>query len=294
MATGPDDQQTRLRPLHPCFGVSVHGFSFPPQDNIDDASAQWLRETLDQHSLLVFPATSINVRQQVQFSQALGPLEVAISGLSDDRYGRHVSNLSNLDADGNVVSPTDSKMLSHAANRLWHTDSTFKPIPALASILSARQLPPTGGETEFASTRAAWQDLDSKMRASIEHSYAIHDFSHSRAKVAKNLVDDELKRKLPPQRRPLVRTNPRTGKRSIYIASHACAVEGMDNTEATQLIDELLNHCTQSQYVYRHQWQTGDLVVWDNRATIHRGRPWDDANYARVMYRTTVEDHEAP
>lgn len=290
MVTRPDDKQTRLTPLHPLFGASVRGLDFSSQHSFDEHTAAQLRHALDQYSLLVFPAANVSTQQQVRFSEMFGPLEVAISGLSEDSVGRHISNLSNVDADGNVVNPDHKSMLSHAANRLWHTDSTFKKTPALASILSAVALPPSGGDTEFASTQAAWQDLTPTMQAKIDKAFAVHDFSHSRAKVSPGLVDEELRSKLPPQLRPLVRTNPTTGRRSIYIASHAKSVEGMEATQALALIDQLLDHCTQQKYVYVHRWQPGDLVMWDNRATLHRGRPWDDSQHARVMYRTTVED----
>jgi len=285
-----DDQQTRLIPLHPEFGVAIEGFDFT---RVDDANvATELRRALDVHSLLVFRNANVTVRQQVTFSRIFGPLEVAISGLSNDADGRHISNLSNVDSDGNLFQPTDQKMLFHAANRLWHTDSTFKPVAALASILSAVQLPPNGGETEFASTRAAWRALDVDFQSRIDGCYAIHDFCHSRAMVAPDLVDETLKAKLPPQRRPLVKTNPLTGEKSIYVASHAKAIEGMDEASGLATIEDLLAHCTQKQFVYRHPWQPGDMVMWDNRATLHRGRPWDDATHARIMYRTTVEDHD--
>jgi len=226
LAARLDDQQTRLIPLHPEFGVAVEGFNFAR--TADPRVATELRRALDRYSLLVFRDANASVSQQVAFSRVFGPLEVAISGLSNDKDGRHISNLSNVDRDGNLLKPTDPKMLFHAANRLWHTDSTFKPVAALASILSAVQLPPSGGETEFASTRAAWRALDEDFKSRIDSCYAIHDFCHSRAKVAPDLVDETLKSQLPPQRRPLVKTNPATGEKSIYIASHAKAIEGMD------------------------------------------------------------------
>lgn len=288
MAARFDDQQTRLTPLHAEFGAIVEGFDFT--QNYDAATGETLRRSLDEYSLLVFRNAGVTIEQQVAFSRLFGNLEIAISGLSNDSVGRHVSNLSNVDANGEIVHPGDQKMLSHAANRLWHTDSTFKPVAALASILSAVQLPPKGGETEFASTRAAWEALDLDTRQRIDGQYAIHDFCHSRAKVAPDLVSEHLRKKLPPQRRLLVKTNPATGRKSIYIASHAKAIEGLQTDEGLALIDDLLTHCSQQRFVYSHRWQRGDLVMWDNRATMHRGRHWDDSRHARVMYRTTVED----
>ena len=277
-----------LEPLHPLFGARIRGLDLGKP--ISGAVLDAVVEAFETHSVLVFPDQRLDAAGQVAFSRNFGPLERAISRQADAGPGLHVSHLSNVDDAGGIIPPDDRKQLFHAANRFWHTDSSYKPQTALASLLYAVEVPSTGGETEYASTRAAYRALPPDTRARVEGLWAVHDFQRSRDLVAPNLVAEEVRRMLPPVARPLVRTNPRNGERALYIASHAVCIEGMTPEESRPLLDELLDFCTRPERVYTHRWAAGDLVMWDNRCTLHRGRPWDARTERRVMTRTTVVD----
>lgn len=276
------------RALHPLFGLELHGLDLSRP--LSEAALAAVVRAFEEHSVLVFPGQNLDAASQVAFSRNFGPLEDAISRQAESGPGQHVSHLSNVDDAGNIVPPEDRKQLFHAANRFWHTDSSYKPKTALASLLYAVEVPTTGGETEYASTRVGLRTLSPDLRARIESLWAVHDFRRSRDMVAPNLVDESLRHRLPPVARPLVRTNPVNGEKALYIASHAVYIEGMTPKESRPILDELLDWCTQSERVYTHRWSVGDLVMWDNRCTLHRGRPWDSVSERRVMTRTTVVD----
>ena len=189
--------------------------------------------------------------------------------------------------------PADHRLsLRSKANQLWHTDSSFKRIPALASLLSARIIPVRGGETEFVSTRLAFERLDPATRMRLENSFAWHDYAHSRKQIAPDLASAEERAALPPQCWRMTWKNPVNGRSAVYLASHAYAVEGMDESVGTRLIHELMDAATAAGTSYLHQWRKGDVVMWDNRATMHRGRPWP-AHEPRLMVRTTISSTEA-
>ena len=179
-------------------------------------------------------------------------------------------------------------MLYQSGNQLWHTDSSFKPVPAMASLLSGREVPPAGGETEFVSMRHAWDTLAKATRRRLEGRVAVHSILYSRSTIAPGLFDPEHERELAPVRQALVRANPVNGRRAIYIGSHAWYIEGMDYAESRRLLDDLLAHTTRPECVLQHRWTPWDLVMWDNRCVLHRGRPWDAARHKRVMRRTTI------
>ena len=200
--------------------------------------------------------------------------------------------LSTIDESGKVV-PADHRLaLRNKANQLWHTDSTFKRVPALASVLSARVIPALGGETEYVSTRLAWERLDPALRKRFESSFAWHDYAHSRGKIASDLASPEERAALPPQCWRMVWKNPANGRNALYLASHAYAIEGMEQAAAQRLLAELMDAATAPGLSYVHTWRKGDVVMWDNRATMHRGRPWP-AHQARLMVRTTISATEA-
>jgi alpha-ketoglutarate-dependent 2,4-dichlorophenoxyacetate dioxygenase len=184
--------------------------------------------------------------------------------------------------------PADHRLaLRNKANQLWHTDSTFKRVPALASVLSARVIPARGGETEYVSTRLAFERLDPALRERLENSFAWHDYAHSRGKIAPDLASAEERAALPPQCWRMVWRNPVNGSGALYLASHAYAIEGMEQMAAQKLLAELMDAATAPGLSYAHSWRKGDVVMWDNRATMHRGRPWP-AHEARLMVRTTI------
>jgi alpha-ketoglutarate-dependent 2,4-dichlorophenoxyacetate dioxygenase len=206
------------------------------------------------------------------------------------RLHPNMVDLSNVDPDHDdkLMDWSDRRMVYQSGNQLWHTDSSFKPVPAMASLLSGREVPPTGGETEFVSMRHAYATLPEETRRRIEGRVVVHSILYSRSTIAKGLFDPEHERGLPPVRQALVRTNPVNGRKSIYIGSHAWYIEGLPYEESRRLLDELHAHTTRPEAVFQHRWKQWDLVMWDNRCILHRGRPWDAAKHVRVMRRTTI------
>ncbi len=275
-----------ITPLHPHFGARVEGVDLR---RADAAAFRTIRAAFEEHSVLVFPEQALSDDEQIAWSLRLGPLEATISSIaSNPRVRPEIADLSNVDPDGALIALDDRRMVYHSGNQLWHTDSSFKRVPALASLLSGRVVPPEGGETEFASLRWAWAELPPARQASLEGRVAIHSFAYSRGLVAPGLLTPEQEAQVPPVRQAMVRTNPVNGRRALYVASHASHVEGMDVEAGRALIQELMELATRPENVYRHVWRQHDLVMWDNRAVLHRGRPWDGQRYRRVMHRTTV------
>jgi len=196
-------------------------------------------------------------------------------------------DLNNMDEQGKLMDWSDRRMLYQSGNQLWHTDSSFKPVPAHSSALSARVVPPEGGETEFASMRVAYATLPEELRQAVHGRIVVHSFGFSRSLIDPG-IGTEVGRDYPPVRHALVRANPANGRASLYIGSHAWIIEGMGIDDSRILLAKLLEHTTRPDRVYQHHWQVGDLVMWDNRCVLHRGRLWDSARHARVMHRTTV------
>jgi alpha-ketoglutarate-dependent 2,4-dichlorophenoxyacetate dioxygenase len=256
----------------------------------DDASYKAARAAFEQHSVLVLRGQEVTDEGQIAFSRRFGPLEVTPA--ASEGAGTHLVILSTIDKDGKVV-PADHRLaLRNKANQLWHADSTFKSVPALASVLSGRIMPAQGGETEYVSTRLAWERLPPATQKRIENLFAWHDYSHSRGKIAANIVTGAERAALPPQCWRMVWKNPVNGRGALYVASHAYAIEGMEGGAAQKLLAELIEAATAPGLSYEHAWRNGDVVMWDNRATLHRGRPWP-AREARVMVRTTISATDA-
>ena len=276
-------------PLGPGFAAELRGVTLKDVAS-DDAAYAAVRAAFEQHSVLVFRGQDVTDEIQLAFSRRFGPPEVTKVG--SQGTGSHFVILSTIGPDGKVV-PADHRLILRAkANQLWHTDSSFKRVPALASILSARIIPARGGETEYVSTRLAFARLDAALRNKLQNSFAWHDYAHSRGQIAPGLASPEERAALPAQCWRMVWTNPVNGRGAIYLASHAYAVEGMEAAVGKQLIDELMQAATAPGASYLHQWRGGDVVMWDNRATMHRGRPWP-AHEARLMIRTTISATEA-
>ena len=276
-----------VKRLHPRFVAEIGGLDLTHP--LDEATFAEIVGAFNEHSVLVFPAQPLTDAQQMVFSRRFGPLEETTRGIAHNaRVAREIADLSNVDSEGRLIPPDDRRMLYHSGNQLWHSDSSFKKVPALASLLSAREVPPEGGETEFASLRAAWAALPEPAQSRLEGLVAIHHFAYSRGLVAPGLLTPEQEAELPPVRQALVRTNAANGRKALYLGSHASHIVGMPLEEGRALLRDLLALATRSEFVYRHRWQVGDLVMWDNRAVLHRGRPWDAARYQRVMHRTTV------
>lgn len=276
-------------PLGPGFGAELRGVTLADVA-ADDAAYAAVRAAFEEYSFLVLRDQNVTDELQLAFSRRFGPPEATKVG--SQGTGSHFVILSTIGPDGKVV-PADHRLsLRNKANQLWHTDSSFKRVPALTSILSARVIPARGGETEYVSTRLAFERLDASMRNKLENSFAWHDYAHSRGQIAADLASPEERAALPPQCWRMVWKNPVNGRSAIYLASHAYAVEGMEALSGKKLIDDLMAFATTPGTSYLHPWRKGDVVMWDNRATMHRGRPWP-AHEARLMIRTTISATKA-
>jgi alpha-ketoglutarate-dependent 2,4-dichlorophenoxyacetate dioxygenase len=275
--------------LGPGFAAELRGVTLA-EIAADDAAYAAARAAFEEHSVVVFRGQQVTDELQLAFSRRFGPPEVTKVGSLGT--GTHFVTLSTIGADGKVV-PADHRLaLRNKANQLWHTDSSFKSVPALASVLSARIIPARGGETEFVSTRLAFERLDPALRHKVEHGYAWHDYAHSRSQIAPDLASPEERAALPPQCWRLAWKNAANGRSAIYLASHVYAIEGMEQAAGQALIETLMEAATAPGTSYLHNWRSGDVVMWDNRATMHRGRPWP-AHEARLMVRTTISATEA-
>ena len=273
-----------IRPLTPVFGAEVGGFSI--RAGVDDESFAAIERAFNEHGVLVFRDQPVSDEEQIAFSMRFGPLEETLAGAVGARS--KLARISNLMPDGSRKPADGALALFARANLFWHTDSSFKPVPAMASLLSARILPKAGGDTEFASTRAAYEALPPERQRRLDRLIAVHWIVTSRLKVSPAAVTEEQRQALPPVRQALVRTNPVTGRKSLLIGSHVTHIEGMADAEALALNEELVELASRPGHTYRHTWRADDLVIWDNRAVLHRGHPYDEAGDDRLLVRTTV------
>lgn len=274
----------RITPLHPLFAAEVTGLDLA--SGPDEATFETIRRAFAKRSVLVFRDQDIDDEQQIGFSRRFGELETTKVGTSG--AGSQLVILSNLAADGSIVPPTSRQMLNNRANRFWHADSSFKPVPAKASMLSARIIPSAGGDTQYCCMRAAYAELPQRLKDAVEGRVAIHDYGWSRSKVDPGLVTEEERRAVPPVRQAMVLDHGPELGRSLYLGAHAARVEGMDEAAGRALIDELMTFCTQERFVYSHKWRPHDLVLWNNRAVLHRATPFRGSDEARHMVRTTI------
>jgi alpha-ketoglutarate-dependent 2,4-dichlorophenoxyacetate dioxygenase len=269
----------------PGFFAEVRGVGLEDVAHDDDAYRA-VRAAFEEHSVLLFRGQAISDELQAAYSRRFGPLELSKAASLGE--GTPFGILTNIDAaTGGLVPPGHKEDLRAAANQLWHTDSCFKAPPALASVLSARVIPSLGGETEFASTRLAWERLPASLRSRLDNAHAWHDYAHSRGKIAPHLASDRERSALPPVAWRMRWRNPANGHDALYVASHTCAIDGLDREAAQALIADLIAFATAPGHTHAHAWKAGDVIMWDNRAVLHRGRPWPN-NEARHMVRTTI------
>jgi alpha-ketoglutarate-dependent 2,4-dichlorophenoxyacetate dioxygenase len=252
-----------------------------------------IKQAFWDFTVLIFPDQDLTEQQHLEFASHIGPLETSIAALNKDaklRIRAELADVSNLNL-RNQVWKEDSRLRALAqANRLWHTDSSFKYLPARASLLYAREIPPVGGHTEFADMRAAYDALPAELARILPGLVADHALTHSRARTGFDSFTEEERKNLPPVPQVIVRTIPENGRRSLYLASHAGHIRGMSAADSLALIDRLIAHATQRQFVYTHRWRLHDLVMWDDRCTMHRGTDYDDLRWSRDMHRATVSD----
>jgi alpha-ketoglutarate-dependent 2,4-dichlorophenoxyacetate dioxygenase len=282
-----------LTPLHPTLGAQLRGVDLTRRV-MPEVFAE-IDAAFNRYGILVFPEQPVTDEQQLGFSRLFGPLEVNPNYAGAKmRLRPDVADISNLDAEGRVLARDDLRNLFNIGNQLWHTDSSFKRIPAKCSLLSARSLPTSGpmggGETEFADLRAAWDALPEARKRQLQGLVVEHSIFRSRSQIGFADFNDEIFKQLPPVPQVLVRHHRYSGRTSLYLASHASHMIGWPVEEGRALIEELIAFATQPQFVYQHRWTVGDLVMWDNRCTMHRGRPYDDTQ-RRVLHRATVSDY---
>ncbi len=252
-----------------------------------------IREAFTKYAVLVFPDQEFDDDGQLDFARHFGPLETTVFKARKDhklRLHENMADVGNLDAENRILETDNRQRLYNLGNRLWHTDSSFKRLPAYCSMLHARSIPPIGGHTEFADMRAAYDALPDTTKQRLEGLVAEHSIMTSRSKLGFKDFDESEREAFAPVPQVLVRRLQDSGRMSLYIASHAGAIRGMADDEARQLIDELTAHATQRQFVHSHRWRQGDLVIWDDRCTMHRGMEFDDQRYKRDMRRATVSD----
>jgi alpha-ketoglutarate-dependent 2,4-dichlorophenoxyacetate dioxygenase len=252
-----------------------------------------INEAFTTYAVLIFPDQQLSADQHLDFARNFGPLETTIALFRKDaklRVRQEFADVSNLDADNKVWGENSRRRLFELGNRLWHTDSSFKRLPARASLLYARSIPPVGGHTEFADERAAYDALPEEMKRRLHGLVAEHSIFNSRARLGFTEFSDEERQGMPPVPQAVVRVIPESGRRSLYLASHAGRIFGLPDAEGRALIDQLIAYATQRQFVYTHRWRVHDLVIWDDRCTLHRGIAFDDLRFRRDMQRATVSD----
>jgi len=278
-----------IEPLGRGFAAEVRGIDL--RKPVSDAEAAAIHAGMDEWAVLVFHGEPLTPQQQLAFSRRLGQIEitahVGLRAPEEYRLPDTFADISNLDTREQPFSRADRRRLFSLGNRLWHSDSSFKVVPARYSLLHALRLPSRGGETEFADMRAAYDALDADTRAQVEDLICEHSQIFSRQQIGFFELSDEERRRFAPVRQRLVRTNPATGRRSLYLSSHAGGIVGWPVPEARLFLRDLIEHATQRERVHRHHWQVGDLVIWDNRQTMHRQRPFP-ADEPREMRRTTI------
>ena len=281
----------QLTPLHPLFAAEVGGIDL--RRPLAPATAREIEEAMDRHAVLVFRGQDIDDDQQMAFARALGPIEQTRATVDADKQRlkhREMNDISNLDEKGRILSADDRRRMFNLGNQLWHSDSSFKATPAKYSMLHARVVPPEGGETEFADMRAAWDRLPARTQEQVRDLVCEHSLLYSRALLGFAEFTEAERRQFAPVPQRLVRRHAGSGRLSLFLSSHIGRVQGWPVPEALALIRDLMEHATQRELVYRHEWRVHDLVVWDNRCTMHRGRPYDNKRYPRDMRRVTLSD----
>ncbi|MBX5471532.1 MAG: TauD/TfdA family dioxygenase [Acetobacteraceae bacterium] len=280
-----------FRQLHPLFVAEASGIDL--RQPLTPEQAAEIHQGMNTYAALVFRGQDLTDEQQLAFGRALGTIEPTRATVAAERHRlkyNELVDISNLDVDGSILGAEDRRRLFNLGNRLWHSDSSFKKTPAMYSILHARVVPPEGGETEFADMRAAWDALDEKTKAEIRDLVCEHSLLYSRGQLGFTDFTDEERRQFAPVPQRLVRRHPGSGRLSLYLSSHIGAIRGWPVPEALALIRDLTEHATQREFVYRHVWARHDLVMWDNRCTMHRARPFDDKTYQRDLRRVTLQD----
>lgn len=284
-----------FRKLHPHFAAEVSAIDL--RNVADRGTLDEIRAGMDEYAVLVFRDQPFAGDEQLAFAKRFDGALHAKTGaavVKKNRFGNEaLTDISNVDESGDILKADDRRRMYSLGNRLWHTDASFQDPPGRYSMLSAQVVPSVAADTEFADMRAAYDALDAETKGKLEGLSAHHSIAYSRMILGFEFSEEE-QQKLEGAVHPVVRTNPRTRRRSLYLASHASRIIDWPVPEGRLFLRDLTEHATQPQFVYRHVWRVGDLVIWDNRATMHRGRPFDDASHRRELRRVTTLDIESP
>ncbi len=281
--------------LHPrfCAEVKRDGRDLDLRQVHDRETLEALRRGMDEYAVLVFRKQPFTNDEQVDFAQRFdGALHTKLgsNAVAKNRFGNDaIADISNVNDEGRILPREDRRRMYSLANRLWHTDASFQDPRGRYSMLSARVIPKVRADTQFADMRLAWETLDDATKQQIDGVEVHHSIAYSRQTLGFDFTDEELD-KLKGAVHPMVLTNPRTGRRSLYIASHANRILGWPLPEARLMLGDLMTHATQREFIYSHDWQDGDLVIWNNLATMHRGKPFDDGKHPRELRRVTTLD----
>jgi len=279
-----------IRPLTKHIGGEVSGIDIRKPLSRDEVAA--IEAGMDRYAVLVIPGAVPTDEEQLAFTLQFGPIQPAegtnVTKPHERRLDVKFSDVSNVAQAGGLLERANRRRLFSLANRLWHSDASYRTIPAKYSMLSGRVVPASGGNTEFADMRAAYDALDAATKAEVEDLVCEHSLLYSRAQIGITEYSDEERKLFTPVLQRLVRVHPVTGRKSLYLASHIGNIVGWQRPEAMAFIRDLMEHATQPEFVYSHPWRTGDLVIWDNRQTMHRVRRFDDLNQTRDVRRTTT------
>lgn len=281
-----------LKPLHPLFAAEASGVEL--RKPLDAAAVAAIDAAMDRYAVLVFRGQPLDQAEQIALARHFGPLDAGLrkaTGAATRFQYDELIDISNVALDGSVASRDNAKLVGVLANQLWHSDSTFQDLPVKYSMLSAVEVPQDGGDTEWCDLRAAWDALPEATRRHVEGLSALHSAFHSRIMLGDDKYTEEQLKRFPPVERPLVHVHPGSGRKVLFASVHCTSVSGMPVPEGRLLILELLEHATQPQFVYRHAWRPGDYVMWDNRATLHRGRRYDLSARRDLRRTTTLENH---
>ncbi len=277
--------------ITPNFVAEVGDVDLSQPVSADDMNA--IQQAFWKYGVLIFPEQKLSPQNHVDFAKQFGPIEmdrVLAMENAAPRLGAAFADISNLNREGKIWDKASRQRMYKEGNKLWHTDSSFKYKPGLCSLLYSTSVVPIGGHTEFADQRAAYDALSPEMKARLEGMIAMHAIEYSRRRTGFENFDPEEAKRLPPVPQLIVRTIPQTGRKSLYVASHIGAIKGMSAADAEALFQQLLAHVTQRQFVHIHRWRVNDLVMWDNRCTMHRGTDFDDMRFVRDMRRASVSD----
>ena len=283
-----------LRQLHPLFAAEATGVDL--SEPVDGALTDAIWRAIDKYAVAVFRGQRLDDTQLRDFAALFGPLEIGRAAATAKRRRlKHpeIGDISNLDEDGKLRDAYDRRRLDMLGNRLWHTDASYMPVPVVLGMLHAVAVPPAsalgGGETEFADMRAAYDALPDAMKAAIDPLVAEHDIFWSRGQIGFTEFGRGEREKYPPSHQRLVRRHPGSGRKTVYLSAHASHIVGWPVADGRILLYDLNLHATRPEFVYSHQWRVGDLVIWDNRCTMHRGRPHDETQPRDLRRATTLD-----